>query len=172
MTTGTIILSMLGAVLPDNSTGNKAPTYQRVKSSASAPTPHFVQLIYDPTTTQIAHWAFRMPADYSSGMVAKIQHKTLATDNAMSIIFNVYVAAITPTDAETPNEKAFGTVNTVTTHPNATEARRLIEGSCTLTNADSVAAGDWVVIGLERDTGDTCSSDVEVIGLAIEYTGA
>ena len=46
--------------------------------------------------------------------------------------------------------------------------------SVTLSNADSVAAGDWVCISLARDaddgTNDDATGDAEVHGFALEYT--
>ena len=47
------------------------------------------------------------------------------------------------------------------------------EISLTLTNADTVAAGDFVVLYLARDVaagGDTATGDMEVIAVSLEYT--
>jgi alanine racemase len=43
--------------------------------------------------------------------------------------------------------------------------------SITLTNADSVAAGDHVVLGLNRDiSADGVAGDIEVVGCDFQYT--
>lgn len=171
MTTGTIILPIGGAVLPDGSTSNNPAQFQRTKSSASAPVYHFVELLFDPTTEESAYWAFRMPENYASAPVAKLQWKANATSN--SVVWGVQLAAITPSDADTPNEHALATTNTATTSVNATEARRLVETSITLTNADSLAAGDWLAVRVYRvagDGSDTCTVDAELIAVSLEYT--
>ena len=69
MATGTILLPIGAAILPDGSASNAAPAVQRVKSSASAPTPYFLQLAFDATTEEQCMWSFRMPADYASAPV-------------------------------------------------------------------------------------------------------
>jgi hypothetical protein len=48
-----------------------------------------------------------------------------------------------------------------------------VETSITLTNADSVAANDWVVVTVFRDANngsDNCSVDAELVAVSIEYT--
>ena len=171
MATGTIILPIGGAVLPDGSASNAAAQFQRTKSTAAAPAAHFIELLFDPSTEESAYWSFRMPADYSSSLVAKLQWKANVTAN--SVVWGVQVYAVTPTDADTPNEHALATTNTATTAANTTEARRLVETSITLTNADSVAAGDFVIIRVYRDAtngSDGVTSDAELVAVSIEYT--
>jgi hypothetical protein len=54
-------------------------------------------------------------------------------------------------------------------------AGHLDEVSFALTNADSVAAGDFVVCYLNRDpanASDTATGDCEVVAVAITYTTA
>lgn len=171
MATGTILLPIGGAVLPDGSASNIPAQFQRTKSSAAAPAAHFIELLFDPTTEESAYWSFRMPENYSSSPVAKLQWKANTTSN--SVVWGVQVFAVTPSDADTPNEHALATANTGTTAVNGTEARRLVETSITLTNADSVAAGDFVIIRVYRDAGngsDSCTVDAELVAASIEYT--
>lgn len=173
MVTGTIILPIAGAVLPDGSTSNAAAQFQRTKSTATAPAYHFVELLFDPTTEESAYWTFRLPADYSSSPVLKLGWKANATANA--VMWGCQIGAITPADADTPNEHALGTTNTATTSVNATEARRLVETSITLTNNDSMAAGDMVNVRIYRvaaDGADTCTVDAELCDASLEYTTA
>ena len=172
MATGTILLPIIGAVLPDGSTNNAAAQFERIKSSASAPSLHFVQLLFDPTTDEHAFWAFRMPANYASGPVLKLQWKGNATTG--NVVWVGKLAAVTPADTDTPNEKALGADNSATTGVNGTEARRLVETSITLTNADSVVAGDWVVLCVFRDANNASdtlnSNDAELVAVSLEYT--
>lgn len=173
MATGTIILPIAGATLPDGSANNAAAQFQRVTSSAAAPAAHFVELLFDPSTDEHAFWSFRMPADYASGLVAKLQWKANSTTAGHSVVWVVKVGTTTPGDADTPNEHALAADNSATTDVNTTEARRLIETSITLTNADSVAAGDFVTICVKRDAdaaGDDCTVDAELVAVSLEYT--
>lgn len=171
MATGTISLPIGAAVLPDGTATNAAPAIQRVKSSASAPGPYFLQLAFDASTKEQANWGFRMPSDYASAPAMKVQYKmTSATTGA--VVFEGRIAAITSGDATDADAKAFATTNTVTDTVAGT-AGFMKEASVTLTNADSVAAGDFVVAYLSRDAAngsDTATGDCEVIAVAITYT--
>lgn len=173
MTTGSILLPIIGATLPDGSTNNAAARLQRVQGSASAPSPAFVQLLFDAAADQMANWTFRVPVNYASSPVAKLLWKANTT-SSNTVRWGVRIAAITPADADTPNEHAFATSNEANGTPNGTEARRLVETSITLTNADSLAAGDLVTMQVFRnadDAGnDTCTVDAELVALTIEYT--
>lgn len=171
MATGTIPLPLGACYLPDGTTNNAAPAMQRVKSSASAPTPYFVQLAFDATTEEQVCWSFRMPADYASAPVMKVQYKmTSATTGGVA--FEGRLAAVTPGDSTDVDAKAFAAAN-VATDTVAGTAGLMKEVSFALTNADSVAAGDFVVAYLNRDpahASDTATGDCEVVAAAITYT--
>lgn len=172
MATSTILLPVVAAVLPDGSASNAAPAPQRVKSSATAPAPYYMQLAFDPTTREQVTWSFRMPADYASSPVLKIQCKTAATSG--NTIFEARIAAITPGDAQSVDAKAFGSANTSSATAVPGTARHLFEISIALSNADSLAAGDLVALYLARDAAngsDTVNSnDIEVVAVSLEYT--
>jgi hypothetical protein len=173
MATGSILLSPGSAVLPDGSASNAAPAVQRVKSSAAAPSPYFLQLAFDATTEEQVMWSFRMPADYSSAPVAKVQYK-MASATTGGVAFEARIAAVTDGDATDVDAKAFAAANVGTATVPAT-AGHLDEVSITMTNADSVAAGDFVVVYLNRDpahASDTATGDCEVIACALAYTTA
>lgn len=171
MATATIICPIPGGTPPDGSTNNASAQPDRIKSSGAAPSPTFSQLLFDATTDEHWFWTFRMPVNYASSPVAKLQWKANSTSN--SVVWCVSIAAVTPADTDTPNEHASATTNSATTAVNATEARRLVETSITLTNADSVAAGDLVIVTVFRDANngsDTCTVDAELVAVSIEYT--
>ncbi len=45
--------------------------------------------------------------------------------------------------------------------------------TCTLTNNDSMAAGDLIKIDVQRevaDAADTATGDMEIVGVVLEYT--
>lgn len=171
MATGTVNLPIGAAIMPDGSASNAAPAMQRAKSSASAPTPYFLQLAFDASTEEQACWSFRMPADYASAPVMKVQYK-MASATTGGVAFEGRLAAVTSGDAQDVDAKAFGTANTGTDTVAGT-AGHMKEVSFALTNADSVAAGDFVVAYLNRDPAngsDTATGDCEVIAVAVTYT--
>lgn len=171
MATGSILLTPGAAILPDGTADNAAPAVQRVKSSASAPKPYFLQLAFDASTVEQAMWAFRMPADYASSPVVKVQYK-MASATSGDVIFDCRLAAVTDGDSTDVDAKAFANANTATVTVPGT-AGHLDEASVTMTNADSVAAGDYVIVYVSRDAdagGDNATGDCEVVAVALTYT--
>lgn len=173
MATGNVLLPIGAAVLPDGSASNAAPGVARVQSSASSPKIHFLQLLFDSATDEMCYWSFRMPDDYASGPVLKIQYK-MASATSGSVRFEGRIAAITPGDATDADAKALATTNSAGDTVAGT-AGHVKEASITLTNADSLAAGDWTTVFLSRDadgtTGtDDATGDCEVIGVTLQYT--
>lgn len=171
MTTGTILLTPGSAVLPDGSASNLAPGATRRKGSETAPAKFFLTLDFDAAQRESAYWTFRMPSNYASGPVVKLQWMANATSG--SVVWDAQIGAVTPADADTPIEHVLAAVTAATTAANTTEARRLVETSITLANLDSLAAGDLVVLCLYRDGAngsDTTTVDAEVVALAVEFT--
>lgn len=173
MATGQIALDVGAAVMPDGSTNNAGPGLQRVKSSASAPASHFLHLLFDASTDEMCYWKTRMPPDYASAPVLKVQYK-MASATTGSVRFEGRVAAITPGDATDMDAKALGTTNSAGDAVAATVGY-VKEASVSLTNADSLAAGDMAIFSLRRDadgtTGtDDATGDCEVVQVAVEYT--
>jgi hypothetical protein len=160
------------ATLPDGSASNAAPAIQRVKGSEAAPTKHYLQAVFDPATDEMLYWSFRMPDDYASGPVLKLLWTTNDVGAGESCVWGGAIGAVTAADADTPVEHALATASTTTTDVNTTEARRLIETSITLSNTDSVAAGDLVIVRVYRDAdnaADDLSSDAELIAVSLAY---
>jgi len=170
--TGSILLPIGAAVLPDGSASNAAPAIQRVKSSAAAPSPYFLQAAFDAATKEQCMWSFRMPADYASAPVLKVQFK-MASATSGNVIIEGRLAAITDADATDADAKAFAAANTSSATAVAGTAGYVKEISLSLTNADSLAAGDFVVVYLARDAAngsDTAAGDMEIVGVALTYT--
>jgi len=171
MATGSILLTPGAAILPDGSASNAAPGLARVKSSATAPGIYFLHLLFDTTTEEWCTWQFRMPADYASAPVAVVQYK-MASATSGGVAWDVRVAAVSDGDSVDVDAKGFGSANTGTATVPGT-AGYLDEVSVTLSNADSVAAGDFVVIRLARavaNGADTASGDAECVGISVQYT--
>lgn len=173
MATRYIELPIGAAILPDGSASNVAPAIQRVQSSASAPKPYFLQAAFDASTDEILNWSFRMPGDYVGSPVLAVLYK-MASATSGSVRFEGYVAAVTSGDSEDVDAVAFGSTNSAGDTVPGT-AGYLGDFSITLTNADSVAAGDFVVVRLNRDadgtTGtDDATGDCEVVSVQLQYS--
>lgn len=159
MATGTILLSLPGEFDDTNPPG--------ISYFNSKP-----QVLFDDTTDELMHWTFRMPENYASGLVLKLQYK-MASATTLEVIMACRVMAVSDGDAAAVDTDSYDTVNTsaATTVPGT--VGYLDEISLTLTNADSVAAGDWVAIEISRDAnnaGDDATGDLELIAASLEYT--
>lgn len=99
-------------------------------------------------------------------------------DNASSgdVIWGAQVACITPdTDTQDVETKSLATANTVTDSHLGTTNQRLHKATVTISNTDSIAAGDLVKVAIYRDAaagGDTMSNDAHVWRCRISYTTA
>lgn len=172
MATNSIPLAIGAALPPDGSANNAVPAIQRVKSSAAAPTPYFLQAAFDAATIEILNWSFRMPADFASGLIMKVPYK-MASATSGGVAVSVFVQATTPGDAQDVDADDFSTINTATDAAVPATAGFLDEISVTITNADAVAAGDSVIVRLQREVGDaadTAVGDMEVRDCALQYT--
>jgi hypothetical protein len=118
-------------------------------------------LLFSATQTESRTWKFRMPQDFASALTAKLQYSM------------VEVMKISDAGSD-PDTASFASVNEVsggTTVPGATTT--LDEISITLSNDDSVAAGDWVTFRINRDhddADDTATGDLKLQNFALEYT--
>jgi hypothetical protein len=172
MAVGTLVLPIEAAVLPDASSGNAPAAIQRVKSSGADPKPFFMQAVFDAATDEHLMWSFRTPVDYASGLVLRCMYK-MASATTGDVILAARVAAVSEPDATDVDAKAFATVNTSAAQTVPGTAGHLNEISITLTNADSLAAGDFAVVWLSRDAdnaGDTAAGDLELVACSLEFT--
>jgi hypothetical protein len=171
MAVGTIILTPGAATLPDGSASNLAPGMTVTKSSATAPGVYTLKLLYDPTSEEWAVWQFRMPDDYASTPIAKLQWAAVSATSG-AVVWDVRISATTPGDTTDIDAQDFAAANTATTTVPAT-AGYLAETSVTLTNADSLAAGDLVIVRVARaaaDGSDTATGDAELLVVGLTYT--
>ena len=159
MATGTILLPMNGAT-PDSS-NPPAPVWTAADR---------MNWVFDDTVDELLVWTFRMPENYASALVAKIQY-SMVSAITLEVVLAVEVMAVS--DTEDVDTDSFDTANTSaeTTVPGT--AGDMDEISITLTNDDSVAAGDYVAVRFSRDAnnaGDDASGDIELWALSLEYT--
>ena len=161
MATGTVLIPLQSV---------KLPTSNPCQINADTLT---FSLLYDATTGESGSWSFRMPTNYSSALVIKIQY-SMASATSGGVAFDVSIAAVTPLDAEDAQLAGFASVNTGTDTVPAT-AGYMQEISISLTNADSLAAQDLVILKVARDPTngtDTATGDAEVLAISLEYTSA
>lgn len=159
------------AVFPDGTASNLAPQLSRIKGSVAAPTPYFYQLTFDAAQLEQCTWDFVMPDNYASAPVLTVQYKML-TAVAGNVVLNARIAALTPGDAIALDDKAFAAVNTVTDAVPGT-VNHVKEVNITMTNDDSLAAGDFTIVYLARDGAngsDTAAGDMAVVAVYLSYT--
>jgi hypothetical protein len=131
------------------------------------------RLLFDASSDENAVWQFRMPANYSSALTLKLQFACASTQSGTNTVkWNGYLMAVTPdTDAQDLDADSFAAANAGTeTLDNDQTAGYARELSITMTNADSVAGGDYCRLKVERDTTDTATGDIELRNAVLEYT--
>ncbi|MFH1360042.1 MAG: hypothetical protein ABIJ41_03280 [Candidatus Omnitrophota bacterium] len=129
-------------------------------------------LLFSTTQTESATWMFRMPTNYSSALSAKLIY-TMASATSGNVDLEVEVMALTVGESD-PDTASFDAVNEVSGGTAVPGTAGIIdEISITLTNADSVAANDLVIIRVNRDhddADDTATGDLELRAFSLEYT--
>ncbi len=171
MATGSIILAIAAATPPDGSTNNAAPALQAYKGSNTAPARFGLRAAFDASTDEHLWWTITVPDNYASGGTLRLLWAANSTTTA-NVVWGASVGAITAADADTYLEHVQATATTATTAVNTTEARRVIETTIS-PSMDSMAADDLVTIVVYRDANngsDTCSVDVELLSVVLEYT--
>lgn len=172
MATSSFWIDAASFVQPDGSTNNIAPGQSRRQGTQATRKVAYITLDFDGAGIIIesAHAKFGMPINYASGLSADVHYMANAT--AGTVKWNIEIGATTAGDVDTPNEHAFAAANAgAAPTVNTTEARREMVETITLTNADSVAAGDLVMLCISRDpANDTCAADAELLGVRITYT--
>lgn len=130
-------------------------------------------LAYDAAGTETGYWKLQLVA-YGSGNITCDIEWYADTASSGDVKFDVKIAAITPnTDTQDVETKAFATSQTVTDTHLGTTGQRLHEANVTITNLDSVAAGDelWIAVGrLGADGADTMSGDAIVTSVRLSYS--
>jgi len=129
-------------------------------------------LVFDAGTDQKAVWQFRLPDDYVG---TPELHVIWGADTATTgnVVWAAEVMKLTPnTDTTDADTDGYDTANTNTDAHDGTTAGRLHTATITLTNEDSMAAGDYVAIRVSRDAdnaSDTMAGDAFVHAIEFEY---
>ena len=132
------------------------------------------ELLFNDTTAETCYWRRQMPSNYVGTLKVVVQF-TMASDTntAHTVEFTALLMAVTPADAQDVDTDDYDAANAANTTILGT-AGYMKELSITMTNADGVAAGDWVKVKLTRtvDGTDDATGDCEVRGVALEYADA
>lgn len=127
-------------------------------------------LAFDASTSETAYWTFVAPQGWTGTMTAVISY-AMASATTGGVAFDVAVEAVTSGDAtDTDAATSFDTVNGGSDASVPGTAGYMEQLSITLTNADSIAAGDLVRVSLARDVADaadTATGDCYVFALEI-----
>ena len=125
--------------------------------------------LFDDTTDECARWQ-GIATPYNGGaLTAEIAYTLETTSTSDVVEFEVYVMAVTSADAADVDTDSFDTVNNFSSGSVSTTAGYLNVLSGTLTNKDSVAEDDLIIIKVCRDADatDTTVDDVELRGVVI-----
>lgn len=114
---------------------------------------------------------FEMPSTYTgSGTLKAIVFCAMATATTGGVVWDVLVEAVTAGDTlDMEAASSWDSVNSATTTAGGT-AGDLFATTVTLSNKDSVAAGDLVRIGVRRDCdsgSDTMTGDAYVFAISL-----
>ena len=145
------------------------PAYDKVNGTNFPVT----RLLYDQNTDEKAYWKFEA-VNYGSGNITcdLIWYAVNATTGAVS--WEVALAAITPeSDSQDAESKAFATALTVDDSHLGTTSKRLHKATITISNLDSIAAGDevWVrVARLGSHANDSLANDVALTEVRLSYS--
>lgn len=162
MATGTVILPLTGCTAD----ATNPPALAFVNGA-----PYWS---FDSDTDELIYFTFRLPADYSSSPVLKVQWGGVTSTTVTHTVF--WAAEIMVLTADTdgdPDTDSYDTANSTSDDILGTTAGRIQEASITLTNFDSGAANDYIKIKFYRDANnasDDLNEDARLWALSFEYT--
>lgn len=141
-----------------------------VESSGAAPNPVWYRMPLDDTTDEGRQWDFILDRRYVSTPILKVHYYMAGANTTDDIVLVCRIAAVSDGDASV-TAKVFDAVNSATvTVPDAAGTEDV--ASITLTNNDSMAAGDRVMLLLYRDAdagGDTAAGDCVITSVELQF---
>ena len=149
-------------------------TFPQLKSAGT--NINAMSLSFDAAATEGCQFTIPYLPAYGSGNLTVKLRWYADTASSGDVVWGAAIAALTPeTDSQDVETDAWATENTVTdTHLGLT-AQRVMEASITVSNLDSVAAGDYVTLRIQRLGGsgsDTMAGDAQLVGVVVEYSDA
>ena len=130
-------------------------------------------LAFDASTDEACAFKFRA-VNYGSGNLTLDIDWYADTATSGDVVWSAAIAAITPdSDSQDVETKSLATANTVTDSHLGTTGQRLHRATITISNLDSLAAGDIVWLKLQR-TGssgsDTMTGDALMTMATLSYS--
>jgi len=111
-------------------------------------------LAFNDTTEETAFWGFEA-VEYDSGNLTLDITWYAENDSSGDVVWGAAIMVVTPnTDAQDVETDAFAAASTVTDSHLGTTGKRLHKATITISNLDSLAAGDHVIIKIFRDADD------------------
>ena len=142
-----------------------------VESSGAAPNPVWYRMPLDAAADEGRQWNFILDRKYGSTPVLKVHYYMAGANTTDDIVLVCRIAAVSDGDASV-TAKVFDAVNSATvTVPD--DAGTEDVASITLTNNDSMAASDRIMLLLYRDAdaaGDTAAGDCVVTGVELWFS--
>lgn len=130
-------------------------------------------LAFDAASDEAAFWTL-IATSYGSGNLTVRVFWYADTATSGDVIFEAQLAAVTVnTDTQDIETKSLATVNNATDTHLGTTGQRLHSVDITVSNLDSLAAGDFVALRLARDANnasDTMAGDAIVTKVIVTYS--
>lgn len=132
-------------------------------------------LAFDASTSETAYWKFE-PIAYGSGNITCdiLWYADTSTTSTHGVTWQVNVAAITPnSDTTNVESKTMATGQQASTDLGSTNAQKLMKTTITISNLDSIAAGDEAWLRLARltaDGNDDLTGDAIVTSVRLSYS--
>ena len=116
-------------------------------------------LMYDAATDEAAFWKF-VATSYGSGNLTLTIEWYADTASSGNVVWEAQISAITPnTDTQDVETDGLATLNFVQDTHLGTTGQRVHSCDITISNLDSIAAGDVVHIRIARDADGTSATD-------------
>lgn len=160
----------IGAAMLFANSGAGVPQLKSVQTTPGTPTPGYNAYGFNDTTVQSLYYQFAI-RKYGSGNLSLAARWSAAATSG-NVVWAAQIAAITIGDAGAVSAKAYATANTVTTAA-AGSANTMNGSTITISNLDSIADADYVMLRFYRDAAngsDTMTGDADVYHLDLAYS--
>lgn len=131
-------------------------------------------LAFDASTDETSYWTIVAPQDITTPLTLVVSYM-MASATSGNVVLDARVEAVSDGDtSDLDNATFFDSANLSATTAVPGTAGYLDQISITLTNNDSIAAGDYVRISLMRDVApnDTATGDLYVLVAELRDDGA
>lgn len=134
-------------------------------------------LAYDAASDEAAFWKFAL-GDYGSGNLTLTIYWYADTATSGNVVWESQISAITAnTDTQDVETDGLATLNFVQDTHLGTTGQRVHSCDLTLSNLDSLAAGDLCHLRIARDANgtnatDDMTGDAILLGVQVSYTAA